>query len=136
MYMVKNKSKKSSPDQVAKRTIIAVICLAIITVIIAALCKFLLNDEKISKDSMNAMAAKYYENSLYESLTSDVMDKYSQRGFAPVYLRQLLIDESDQSTVNLIRKHCDENTTSVKFYPDPPYDKKSYRMEFQYDCDF
>ena len=151
MYMVKNKRSKTSKYSqakdaiVVKRLIIGIICATIIAVAVAIACKFLLNEEKLSKDRMESMAREYYEGYLYENLIHGAMDqsnieqameKYALRGFAPVYLRQLLVDDGDQGTANLLRSHCDINTTSVKFYPESPYDKKSYRMEFQYDCDF
>lgn len=151
--MVKKKSYQASSkkcsskqtDVIAKRIITGIICAVIIIVGVAIACKFLLNEERITKTRMEKLAAEYYEGSLYESLIhgamdqteiEQAMDKYIKRGFAPVYLRQLLLYNDEKDTDGMIHKHCDENTTSVKFYPEAPYNKKSYRMEFQYDCDF
>ena len=136
---------KRRPDLIAKKTIIIVICLSIIIVAVAIACHFLLNEEKLVKDRTKSLAQEYYEGYIYENLIhgamdqaeiEQVMDKYTLRGFAPVYLRQLLLSSTTDVNHDLIAKHCDENTTFVKFYPEAPFDKESYRLEFSYDCDF
>lgn len=132
---------------VAKRIVIAVIVIALVTVAAAVACRLFLNEEQIAKWRLEAMAAEYYENYIYENLIhgamdqteiAEAMDKYIIRGFATVNLRQLLLYDNGKNAANgeLLQKHCDTNTTSVKFYPEEPFDKKSYRVEYHYDCDF
>ena len=132
---------------VIRGVIVGVIVLAIVAVVVAVVGRFLLNDEKIAKDKLETYAREYYEGYVYENLINgamgqdeinEVMSKYEVRGFAPVKMRQLLLYDGQERMAEseVLLKHCDENLTEVKYYPEEPFKKKSYRMEFQYDCDF
>lgn len=146
--MVRNSQRRSGEKAtVAKWLIIGVILSAMTAVGIGVASKFLFKDEKVAKERMEAFAREYYENYIYENIVSElknqedintIMEKYVVRGFATVYLRQLLLydGQKNKQEGRILTRHCDENRTSVKFYPEEPFDKKSYRMEFWYDCDF
>ena len=143
-----SKSKKHDSSTVAKWSVIAVICLAIVTVVAYGIFAMVYDEEKIVKTDLDTIASNYYEEYLYSSLMDEhpsqaqiehLMARYINRGFGRVHLRQLLL-RANKNQINfdrgLILKHCDENNTIVRFYPEPPYNKKSYRIEYQYDCDF
>ena len=146
--MIKKKKKRYSFDNaIARRIVIVVIVLLIIIVGIALACRLWLNPERLAMNKLEEMAREYYENYTYESLArnaesdeelAELMKRYVERGFAPVNLRQLLLydDQKNMKDGGFLREMCDENTTSVKFYPEEPFDRYSYRIEYKLDCDF
>ena len=96
---------------------------------------------------MDNLAKTYYEEFIYEGIknasanedeVAKKMDRYVESGFAPVNLRQLMLYKREQTKkdADYIRRYCDENKTSVKFYPEKPYGKEDYRIEFRYSCEF
>lgn len=122
---------------------LTVIILAILTVIIAVICSLAFDTERTVKSAISSLSTDYYENYFYENIStgnkdmSKVMAKYTETGFAKVTLRQLLLyNQQNSSRKDLLLKHCDENNTSVTFYPEPPYSKASYRTEYSYSCSF
>lgn len=134
-------------NRLAKWVIIAVIGLAMIAVIVALVCSLALDNEKMVKAKMDELAKSYYEEYIYENLIDESMDEaeiakkmelYKVKGFSPVNLRQLLIHDERraQKEVDYIRYYCDENKTSIKFFPEEPYGRQDYRIEFRYSCEF
>ena len=148
-----SKGRRGSSTQqttVVKWVMLGVIAVAFLVVGVAVACKFFFNDKALVERRLEEMSQEYYENYVYENLVNgrmsqqeirEIMDKYITRGFAAVHLRQLLAYKGGDADKggdagDLLKEHCDENTTSVKFYPEEPFDKKSYRIEYHYDCDF
>ena len=130
-----------------KRVVLTVIVLVGVAVIVAVVCALLENNGTISKATIEKLAANYYENYTYEKSVNDSMTKeeiasmlgkYEEDGLSKVSLRQLILNagSADTDEAKRLRQHCDEDLTSVVFYPQAPYEKKSYRMEFRYECDF
>lgn len=128
----------------AKKFALALIIFAIIAVIVAVICSFLLTPERTVTSSIDNLARNYYENYFYPTLTSsdrfseDVFTKYAERGFTPITLRQLLLHDEIASAgqATTIKKYCDENSTIIRFYPDPPYGKSDYHIGYTYSCNF
>lgn len=142
-------TKKSKSSSYAPLIVLIVIVILIITVITFTLSLLFHNPEKAIKDQLNALSKDYYENHLYESLTAvqestnsvsfnKTMEKYQKYGFGTVHLRQMLSYDSqtNPSRAELIAKYCDENKTYAKFYPEPPFNRDSFRVEFTYSCNF
>ena len=142
-------TKKSKPSFVAPLIILIVIIVLIITIVTFTLSLLFHNPEKTIKDQLSALSKDYYENHLYESLTAaqestdsvsfnKTMEKYQKYGFGTVHLRQMLSydKQTNPSRVELIAKYCDENKTYAKFYPEPPFNRDSFRVEFTYSCNF
>ena len=132
---------------VAKWVIIGVIIVIFILLAAISIYAFTYDEEKVVKGDLDALATEYYEEYTYPGLVdegmsqaqiNELMERYLVRGFSRVYLRQLLLRDGREKKVNegLIKKHCDENKTYVQFFPEEPYDKKSYRVEWRYDCAF
>ena len=122
---------------------LAVIILAIFTVIIAVICALIFDTERAVKSTISSLATDYYENYFYENISTGnkdmtkTMEKFADTGFSKVTLRQLLLyNQQNSNYKDLLLKHCDENTTSVTFYPESPYSKTSYRTEYSYSCSF
>ena len=131
----------------AKKIVTVVILLLMATLITGTVVILSYDEGEAAKNKIEEKARDYYENSLYGSLIKEgmeqeeiegLMERYLVRGFARVRLRQLLLREENGRTkdANLIRKYCDEDKTTVKFYPEAPFDKKSYRVEYEYECEF
>ena len=130
-----------------KGTIIAVIILAMLAVILAGLAAFYYTPERIIKSKIEAIAADYYENYFYQDIVNykttqnqleKTMSKYEASGFSRVDLSQLLIYDSQKhaDSAETIKKYCDENNTSVQFYPEAPYGQKNYHIDYKYSCHF
>lgn len=142
---MKQKTKNNSPF---KKIIIVIICLSMIAVALAVAIPLIFSEENLTKEKLNHLAEDYYENYLYEGfINSDKTNKdnleeamkvYAERGFSHILLRQILLHESykDSEDAKFLRESCDENRTIIKFFPESPYTKESYRTEITYSCNF
>ena len=133
----------------ARGLIIAVILLACVAVTVSVVSSFLLNDEAITKSQISTLAADYYENYFYPLLVNSekfqqledqnaVMDKYHLRGVDVLTLSDLLLYDHQRNATyaDYLSSQCDINSTLIRIYPDPPYDVKSYHVEYVYSCNF
>ena len=146
MVYIKNKHNKKPKHNktLAQKTIISIIIIAIIAVGISVVCFFILDTERQVKTKISHLASDYYENYFYPKIFSgnkdmtEVLSYYTESGFSMINLRQIFLSNADISTseINLINKYCDENKTYIHFFPEPPYDKTSYHMEYAYSCNF
>lgn len=132
---------------VTRRTILTVIILAMLTVILAVLFGTFQSPERVVKQKIESIAADYYENYFYdknESYATDataftnMMQKYVDNGFSKVTLRQLLLFDGRRhaESAAILTTYCDENETSVQFFPEEPFGKTDYRAEVTYSCIF
>ena len=139
-----NKRNKLTVSQIV---IIAVISLTLIVSIAGIVIAFFSQPEQITKARISEYASDYYENYLYEKfITSDnfsgdlntAMEKYKTRGFSSITLRQLILHDLTKTSdyANLLRENCDEEKTTIKFYPEEPYGRNNYRTEYHYVCNF
>ena len=148
----KTKRKKISISKRKKltgiqKTIIGVIICAFVVIIVALVSSFVYTPEKIVKSKIENMARNYYENYYYSGLedakgntdeVKTVLKKYKDTGLSVVMLRQLIFHDlgNNLEDSKFITQYCDENKTSVKYFPEEPYEKSSYRIEYIYSCDF
>lgn len=134
-------SHQKSPTQKITLTIIIIATLAVAS---AVICSLIFDSEHLTKAKISNLARDYYENHFYQNITtnknelSDVMSKYTETGFNSISLHQIILStDNDHSTdANFIRKYCDEKSTIIRFFPEPPFDKTSYHVEYSYSCDF
>ena len=135
-------STKSPGLSVIQKSIIAIIIATMIIVVIAILLSFVFRPENVIKSKIETLATSYYEDTLYEQYltpdgSTDGFTKYEKSGLPYVPLRQLIFTSNlDKNEIKQIRGICDENKTSIKYYPEPPYTKTSYRIEYTYNCNF
>ncbi len=125
-----------------KRTILTVIILAILAVVAATFSAVFITDEKITKHEIESLAKDYYENYLYETISnankekplSEILKEYETSGFSDISLRQLIIfnDVDGKNLTNF----CDENKTTLRFYPKSPFGKTDYDIKYNYSCTF
>ena len=66
------------------------------------------------------------------------MEKYEKHGFSAVSLRQLLLydNHKNEKYDGELTKYCDKDRTVIKFYPESPYEKTNYRVDYTYSCEF
>ncbi len=141
------KHKKGFPK--SSIIILVIIINAIIIAVTAFLIPIFVNTQNSVQSTIESLARNYYENYLYENLntvrtTSDsaafeeTMQKYQEYGFGTVHLRQILqYNKQENHTPSIdVADYCDENETVIKFYPEPPYNRTTYRMELTYSCNF
>ena len=147
--MKTKKSRKRKPDYSVKtrKVMIIVVSALILLVVIALICGLVFNNEAETKRKLDAMANEYYEEFIYENLIhgamaqdeiESAMSRYVEQGFSSVNLRQLLLYDNKKNVKEgeFVKRFCDENRTSVKFYPIAPFGKKDYRVEYQYKCEW
>lgn len=147
-----NKRKKQSRTRKPKYDLVQKIILGIIAacflVVIFYLIYSLINrPENRVPRLISEISEDYYENYLYEKFSKSdsfkndpdkTMELYSQYGFTPVDLKTLLLYDNQKNAKysEELRKYCSVEATSVKFYPESPYGKKDYRVEYSYSCEF
>ena len=130
----------------AYRITILVIALAITTVFIGFIYMLDHPPERQVKDKIDELARTYYEENFYPNLAnSDSFDgnfekalsRYADKGLSRVYLRQfLLLEDVDEKTADFLKQYCNENSTYIRFFPEPPYSRDSYHTEITYSCNF
>ncbi len=141
----KNRSRKIF--LVSKRSILAVIVLAMLTVILTLLFSNFYDPEKLTTRKIESITADYYETYFYPRIEnygttdksmSDIMSRYKETGFSKITLRQLLLFDSARhaDAAELLTKYCDPEATYVKIYPDDPYGKTDYHVDYTYSCAF
>ena len=127
----------------ARKLTLMIIVVAVLTVGLALLLGAIFNPEATTKREIEAMARDYYETYYYENfkVSEDdvaVFSEYTESGFAKTTLRQLLLFDGGRykSAYERLTNYCDENATTVLFYPVEPYGAKNYRAEYNYSCNF
>lgn len=130
-----------------KNIIITVIVLTTLIVLIALICSFFLNPTKQVENKLTALASDYYENEFYPQVDPDpnspstaanALEKYQTIGLSKITLRQLLLHDPQKTAdvSDYLLKYCDGENTFIKFYPDPPYTRTSYHVEYTYSCNY
>lgn len=115
-----------------------------VIVTISAFITVFFSAENTTKRTLSRIAAEYYEEYLYPTIDhsdekfTTTMETYAKSGLTPTTLRQLLLydHQKNAALTPALQKYCDENHTRIKYYPEPPFTKTSYRIEFTYSCDF
>ena len=138
----KTKKRKLS---LVQKIIVCVIAIIFVLIFFFLIFSLINNPERSVKSKIDNLARDYYENFLYEQIThtnnqtpAKALEEYKSVGLSIVYLRQLLYNknQNDEETIKYLTNYCDENDTIIKYYPEPPYQKDSYRVEYSYSCDF
>lgn len=135
----KTKSGGYSFFSIARWSILGVIVVAMLTVALLVLFTSLTNPEKVVTLKIEAITADYYENYFYDRIKDyDNLDKYTESGFSRVALRQLLLFDSERHAddMSLISKYCDTDATYVRIYPEAPFSKTDYHVDYHYACTF
>lgn len=140
-------ARKKRGGEAERITIIVVIIIAMLVVVAAILVQVFNVPERSVKSRMDSIVSDYYENYFYKNVIKNgttteslnrIMDKFKEPGFSRVYFRQLLLYDNQKYSDDtpFITKYCDENSSFVIIYPDPPYGKTDYHTQFYYSCEF
>lgn len=123
-----------------------ILCLVLVFGNVAA--RIIFDPERAAKRELESIARDYYENYYYdiftESLPEDelalALQTYSDYGFPPVYLRQLLLFDNERHAASRSyfdgQYFCNTNHTSVTYLPRAPYGKTDYTMTYKYECNW
>ena len=141
---MKRQKKRFSLTQ---KIILGVIIITSLAVIIATASVLLSKPENTIKSKIEALASDYYENYLYQGILDsprfsgnieETLGQYVDIGLSAVTLRELLLHDLEKSADSrpLIEKYCDSGKTTIKYFPEAPFSKTSYRTEYSYSCEF
>ena len=98
---------------------------------------------KVADRKLAELARDYYENYYYDKFVSslgdysleDAIAEQNGTGFSAVPLRHLLLfdnqrDRSYERYFDNTRYFCDRSLTTIKIFPDPPYGRTDYHVEY------
>lgn len=143
----KLKSKKPATP-LEKKLVFGCIAASVVAVIASLFIGVFFSPEKVAARKITYLAKDYYENYYYDKFVATIdkdfdksFEKYKDSGFAPVYLRQLLLFDNERDAkyekyFNIQNYSCNKNTTTVKFFPVEPYGKKDYKIEYTFSCNY
>lgn len=144
----RNRSRfKKDYSSIARKFILFLIPFTAIVILFSIICANIFSPENQVKSRLAALAADYYENAFYEKLIHSnnfsgdpetALRDYQDSGLPVISVRQLYLYNPTKTTndVSYLIKYCDENATTAKIYPEPPYSQSSYRVEYTYSCNF
>lgn len=137
------KKKEGERDRkifvIAKRLSLAVVGLAMMAVVLTLLTISFTKPEKVVTSKIEAITADYYENYFYDRIKDyNSLNNYTENGFSKVTLRQLLLFDSERhaDAASLLNQYCDAESTYVKIYPEEPFSKTDYHVDYHYSCTF
>ena len=144
----KLKSKKT-PEPIEKKIILACLIVSSCVVVLSVFVGIFFSPQRVAERKLEKLAADYYENYFYDKFASTVPEDekekvfkdYSEHGFAPVYLRQLLLFDNERDAgyakyFNTTTYSCDKNQTKIQIFPVEPYGRKNYRVEYAPSCNY
>jgi len=124
---------------IARRLALSVIILSMLVVILMVLFMSFTKPEKVVTQKIEEISVDYYENYFYDRIKSyDNLDAYVENGFSRVSLRQLLLFDSERhaDAASLLNQYCDSEKTYIRIYPEEPFSKTDYHIEYNYACTF
>ena len=151
MLMVKKKYKKIQKkfkkkfnknfknfNLTAKKIIIGLIIAVMAIVAITLIINLAFNPEAVTKRKVESLAHDYYENYYFEKVENSKLPNSAEEGLPKVSLRQLLLFDNGRhmDMLDELSQICDTNATNIKIYPQDPYNKNNYRVEYNYSCNF
>ena len=142
----KNSTRRGESKKIwSQKVVIAVIVLAALAVVVAAICALKFDTKFQVESQIKYLAQNYYEEYYYPNLSpndemslEEVLAQFSESGLTAVSLRKLLLlaPAANDSMADYLREHCDENLTTVTYYPEEPYQHNSFQTEYSYACNF
>ncbi len=155
---VKSKAVYRDSSQIAKKIILGIIALTMLTTVIFVFFNLVATPEFLLKRQVESMTRDYYENFFYpqilannqiseselsDSATSEakllpIFDKYQAPGFPRLTLRHLTLydDAKYRNFTGTLAKYCDLDKTQIKIFPESPFKKSNYRVEYDYTCNY
>lgn len=129
----------------SRRIILATIIIVVCLVAAVTICSFFLNPEKLVPQKFESLARYYYEDTFYEEMINSdnysgdpekALSEYKETGLAPVTLRGIYLMNKENGDARYLLNYCDGEETVLRFFPEPPYARDSYRVDYSYSCNF
>jgi hypothetical protein len=137
-----------SGADITRKIAMILIVFAMGVVVVFAVYKAINTPEKVTKDRISAYARAYYEDYFYPKVKSSVsgdnfetvMRQYAEEGIdnGRVSLRQLMLHNGGKfsNELDAISDYCELDNTYVEIFPQKPYNKSDYRVNYKYSCKF
>lgn len=128
-----------------RKIVIGLVLASALVVVFAVIMTFYFSPENNAMRELKRIAEEYYETFLYRSslITLDnepsKLAEFSEGGFRPVKLRQLLLyDGGKNKGVQWVFEgdayKCDLDRSEVVYRPVAPYGAKDYTVEYRAEC--
>ena len=134
-----SRSRSYDAYHFSKNSILTVIVFATLMVIGFSIFNLIATPEFLVKRKIESIAKDYYENYFYDSVPEhEALDLYKDTGLARVSLRQLLLysDKKHATSLEFFEKYCDLEKTYIKIFPEGPYERENYHVDYAYSCNF
>lgn len=147
---MRRQSLKHTNEEQPKTRYVAifVVLVAALAVVVNVILSLNFTAEKMTMRKIEAIARDYYENYFYDNYVGEMSEEeireelsgMEKSGFPRTYLHDLLLFDNKrhaEDAKEFKRKGytCDTNKTYVIFYPEEPYGKKDYRVEYEMECE-
>jgi len=168
MSKTKTKTAKTSSQQIHRRPQVSTRKvfrpiapkLRIFTIVLVVVCLVLVLSDLLATrylapdimavQTLEEIASDYYENYYYDKVIAqapegqslgETMAKFEKDGFAPVYLRHLLLFDNERNAgyadfFDNSTYACDKNVTSIKITPHYPYGREDYTISYSMSCNY
>ena len=133
------KSKSDKSYRFTKNTILTVIAFTMLIIVGFTIFNLIATPEFMVKRKMESIANDYYQNYFYNSVPDkEGLSHYTETGLSRLSLRQLLLysDRKYGDTMDFFTNYCDLDKTTLKFYPEEPFERNTYYVDFRYSCKF
>lgn len=133
------KSKSDRSYRFGKNTILTIIGFLMLIMIGFTIFNLIATPEFLVKHKIQSIADDYYQNYFYDSVPEkEGLSYYTNSGLSRLSLRQLLLysDRKYGETTDWFINYCNLDKTSLKFYPEEPYSRTSYHVDYNYSCKF
>lgn len=134
-----SRSRSYDAYHFSKNSILTIIVFVTLMVIGFSIFNLIATPEFLVKHRIENIAKDYYENYFYDSVPDhEALDIYKNTGLAKVSLRQLLLysDRRHATSLEFFEKYCDLEKTYIKIFPEDPYQRTDYHVDYAYSCNF
>lgn len=134
-----SRSRSYKAYRFSKNSILTIIIFATLIVVGFSIFNLIATPEFLVKRRIENIASDYYENYFYDSVPEhEALDLYKDTGLARVSLRQLLLysDKKHATSLEFFEKYCNLDSTYIKIYPESPYERENYHVDYAYSCNF
>ena len=123
----------------SRNSILSIIVFTMLVILGFTIFNLIATPEFFVKKRIESIASDYYENYFYDSVPDhEALGIYEKTGLPRINLRQLLLysDKRHATSLELFEKYCDLYATNIKIFPESPYARTNYHVEYTYSCNF
>lgn len=145
------KKSRNNPmpiSRVAKKIVSGGIIICAVIVLMCLIVNTYYDPAKVATRKLEELAKDYYENYYYDKLLEEIgeeglveqFESLNGKGMANVPLRHLLLFDNARNEeygkfFDNTRYHCDRSETNVKIFPEEPYGRQDYSVEYTTVCE-